>query len=165
MEESGITLGARAPDFTLPDQDGRPHTLSEYRGRWVLLYFYPKDDTPGCTKEACMIRDAFPRFENLNAVVLGVSVDSVASHKKFAEKYKLPFILLADEHKKAVNLYHVWATKQFMGREYDGTLRTSFLIDPEGDIEKIYHDVKPERHAAEVLHDLREPDGSEQESE
>ena len=105
-----------------------------------------------------MIRDSFPNFENLNAIVLGVSVDSIASHRKFAEKYKLPFTLLADEHKKVVNLYHVWATKQFIGREYDGTLRTLFLIDPEGDIEKIYHDVNPEMHAAEVLHDLRESD-------
>jgi len=146
-----MPLGSRAPDFTLPDQDGKMHNLSIYRGQWVLLYFYPKDDTPGCTKEACMIRDAFPHFENLNAVVLGVSVDSVASHKKFAEKHKLPFILLADEHKKVVNLYHVWATKQFMGREYDGTLRTSFLIDPEGKIAKVWVKVNPPESASEVL--------------
>ena len=151
-------LGSKAPDFALPDQNGKLHTLSGYRGRWVLLYFYPKDDTPGCTKEACTIRDSFPHFETLNAVVLGVSVDSVASHKKFAEKYHLPFTLLADEHKKVVNLYKVWAKKQFMGREYDGTLRTSFLIDPEGDIVKIYHEVHPEKHAAEVLRDLKESD-------
>ena len=161
MEEIDMTLGSHAPDFTLPDQNGVSHSLSDYQGQWVLLYFYPKDDTPGCTKEACMIRDAFPRFETLNAVVLGVSVDSVASHKKFAEKYKLPFTLLSDEHKKVVNLYHVWAAKRFLGREYEGTLRTSFLIDPEGDIEKIYHDVKPAKHAEEVLHDLRESDDSE----
>ncbi|HVM77221.1 MAG TPA: thioredoxin-dependent thiol peroxidase [Candidatus Paceibacterota bacterium] len=156
MEELHLELGAKAPEFTLPDQDGNNHSLSDYRGAWVLLYFYPKDDTPGCTKEACLIRDAFPHFEKLNAVVLGVSVDSVASHKKFAQKYNLPFTLLADEHKKVVNLYKVWAKKQFMGNEYDGTLRTSFLIDPEGDIAKIYHDVQPTKHAAEVLRDLEE---------
>ena len=158
MEELHLELGSKAPDFTLPDQNGDLHSLSAYRGQWVLLYFYPKDDTTGCTKEACAIRDEFPNFGQLNAVVLGVSVDPVASHKKFAEKYQLPFTLLADEHKKVVSLYHVWAKKQFMGREHDGTLRTSFLIDPEGDITKIYHEVKPEKHAAEVLKDLKETD-------
>ena len=144
-----------APDFTLPDQDGVEHSLSQYRGQWVLLYFYPKDDTPGCTKEACSIRDAFPRFESLNIKVLGVSVDSVESHKKFAEKHKLPFTLLSDEHKKVVAHYGVWGEKKFMGREYDGTIRSSFLIDPTGTIEKIYTAVKPEKHAEEVLRDLK----------
>jgi peroxiredoxin Q/BCP len=144
-----------APDFTLPDQDGVGHALSEYRGQWVLLYFYPKDDTPGCTKEACSIRDASPHFESLNIKVLGVSVDSPESHKKFAEKYKLPFTLLSDTHKKVVNRYGVWGEKKFMGREYEGTLRSSFLIDPTGTIEKIYIDVKPEKHAEEVLRDLK----------
>ncbi len=158
MEELRLEIGMQAPDFTLPDQDGKLHTLSDYRGKSVLLYFYPKDDTPGCTKEACMLRDAFPHFEKLNAVVLGVSVDSVASHKKFIEKYNLPFTLLSDEHKKVVDLYHVWAKKRLYGREYDGILRTSFLIDQEGDIEKIYHDVKPEKHAEEVIHDLSASD-------
>ena len=146
-----------APDFTLPDQDGVEHSLSEYRGQWVLLYFYPKDDTPGCTKEACSIRDAFPRFENLNIKVLGVSVDSPESHKKFAEKYSLPFMLLSDIHKKVVTHYGVWAEKtfSFMGREHEGVIRSSFLIDPTGTIEKIYTDVKPEKHAEEVLRDLK----------
>jgi len=144
-----------APDFTLPDPDGQEHSLSQYRGQWVLLYFYPKDDTPGCTKEACSIRDAFPNFQALNIMVLGVSVDSVESHKKFAEKYKLPFTLLSDEHKKVVSHYGVWGEKKFMGREHDGTIRSSFLIDPTGTIEKIYTDVKPEKHAEEVLRDLK----------
>jgi peroxiredoxin Q/BCP len=144
-----------APDFTLPDQDGAEHSLSEYRGQWVLLYFYPKDDTAGCTKEACSIRDAFPKFQNLNIKVFGVSVDSVESHKKFAEKHQLPFTLLSDIHKKVVNLYGVWGEKNFMGREYEGTLRTSFLIDPTGTVEKIYINVKPEKHAEEVLKDLK----------
>jgi len=144
-----------AHDFTLPDQDGNQHTLSNYRGQWVLLYFYPKDDTAGCTKEACAIRDAFPDFKKLNVVVLGISVDSVESHKKFAEKYGLPFTLLADIHKKVVNDYGVWAKKQSMDREEEGIIRTSFLIDPMGEIEKVYRDVRPEKHAEEVLEDLR----------
>ena len=145
-----------APDFTLPDQNGEEHSLSDYRGKWVLLYFYPKDDTTGCTKEACMIRDDFHAFGRLEATVLGVSVDPVESHKKFEPKYQLPFTLLSDIHKKVVNLYGVWGKKQFMGREYDGTLRTSFLIDPMGMIEKVYENVKPEKHAAEVIADLKE---------
>ncbi len=149
----------KAPDFTLPDQDGREHSLSDYRGQWVLLYFYPKDDTPGCTKEACSIRDAFPHFESLNIKVLGVSADPVESHKEFAEKHHLPFTLLADPHKKAINHYGVWGKRSFMGREYEGTLRSSFLIDPTGTIEKIYVDVKPEKHAEEVLDDLKRLEG------
>ena len=131
------------------------HTLSQYRGQWVLLYFYPKDDTEGCTKEACAIRDDFPNFESLRVKVLGVSVDSVASHKKFADKYSLPFILLADEEKKVVALYGVWGLKKFMGREYMGTNRTSFLINPEGRIAKTYEKVQPAVHAQQVLDDLR----------
>lgn len=143
-----------APDFTLPDQDGKMHTLSHHKGSWILLYFYPKDNTTGCTKEACMIRDSFPEFWKLNVKVFGVSTDTVQSHKKFADEYKLPFTLLADIEKKVVNLYGVWAKKKFMGREYDGTLRTSFLIDPHGTIVKVYEGVKPERHADEVIRDL-----------
>jgi peroxiredoxin Q/BCP len=149
-------LHSPAPDFTLPDQEGREHTLSHHRGAWVLLYFYPKDDTPGCTKQACVIRDAFPDLSKLGAKVFGISVDSVASHKKFAEKYELPFTLLADADKKVVAMYGVWGKKKFIGREYDGTMRTSFLIDPDGKIAKIYENVKPEKHAEEVLADLKE---------
>ncbi len=144
----------RAPDFSLPDQGGKIHRLSDYKGEWVLLHFYPKDDTPGCTKEACSIRDNFPDFKKLKIMVLGVSVDSVKSHNKFAQKYKLPFTLLADESKLVVNKYGVWAKKKFMGREYMGTLRTSFLINPEGKIAKVYEKVKPELHAEEVLQDI-----------
>lgn len=140
----------------LPDQDGTERTLSSYRKKWVLLYFYPKDDTTGCTKEACAIRDAFPKFGKSKAVVLGVSSDSVKSHKKFEEKYKLPFTLLADEGHKIASKYGVWGRKKFMGREYDGILRTSFLISPDGKIAKVYEKVKPEVHAAEVLKDLKE---------
>lgn len=150
-----IEVDTLAPDFVLPDQDGAEHSLSQYRGQWVLLYFYPKDDTPGCTKEACSIRDAFPHFEALNIKVLGISVDSSESHRQFAAKYKLPFTLLSDAHKKVVHQYDVWGEKNFMGREYEGTTRSSFLIDPTGTIEKIYTDVKPEKHAEEVLQDLK----------
>lgn len=151
-----LTEGIEAPDFVLHDQDGKSHQLSHYRGRWVLLYFYPKDDTPGCTKEACMIRDAFPRFEGVHAHVFGVSKDTVESHKKFAEKYNLPFPLLADSDLTANKLYGVWQEKKMMGKVYMGTLRTSFLIDPEGVIRKVYPKVKPEVHAEEVLADLKE---------
>ena len=150
-----MKLNQTAPAFTLPDQDNKTHKLSSYKGQWVLLYFYPKDDTPGCTKEACAISANFPAFEKLKVKVLGVSIDSPKKHKKFAEKYSLPFILLADEQKEVVNLYGVWAKKKFMGREYMGTLRTSFLIDPKGKIAKIYEGVKPEIHAEEVLTDLK----------
>jgi len=150
-----IHVGGKAPDFTLPDQAGKNHALSSSRGSWVLLYFYPKDDTPGCTKEACGVRDTFPRFKKLDIVVYGVSVDSVVSHKKFAEKYNLPFPLLSDEKKQVVTLYGVWQKKKLAGREYQGTVRTSFLIDLHGKIAKIYKTVKPETHAEEVLKDLK----------
>jgi peroxiredoxin Q/BCP len=152
---SSIPLkGSLAPDFTLLDQDGAVHTLSAYKGKRVLIYFYPKDDTPGCTKQACALRDAFPDFGKVDLVVFGISPDSVKSHAKFALKYELPFPLLADEGKEVVHEYGVWGRKKFMGREYDGVFRTSFLIGPDGRIEKVYEQVKPEQHAAEVLADL-----------
>lgn len=147
--------GDKAPDFSLPDQNGDTHMLSDYEGEWVLLYFYPKDDTPGCTKEACTIRDNFPHFKKLGITVLGASVDSVAKHQKFVGKYDLPFTLLADEDKSLVNAYGVWGKKKFMGREYMGTKRMSFLIDPKGKIAKVYEDVKPAEHAEEVLEDVK----------
>ena len=149
-------LGKKAPDFALPDQDGNKHTLSGYRGKWVLLYFYPRDNTIGCTIEACAIRDRFTRFRERNAVVLGVSTDAVGRHKKFEEKHRLPFTLLSDEGKEVVARYGVWAKKTFLGRAYMGTLRKSFLIDPRGTIVKIYEKVKPSMHAEEVLKDLDE---------
>ena len=148
------TVGEKAPDFMLPDQDGVAHSLSSYQGRWVLLYFYPKDDTPGCTIEACTIRDQFKDFNTIGAVVLGVSTDSVQSHKKFATAYELPFTLLADEHKEVVGAYGVFGEKKFMGKTYMGASRASFLIDPSGKIAKVYEKVKPEKHASEVLADL-----------
>jgi peroxiredoxin Q/BCP len=155
MNSPAELLGKDAPDFTLPDQDGVEHSLSQYRGQWVLLYFYPKDDTTGCTKEACAIRDTLSDFKGLSCEVLGVSADTVESHKKFAEKYGLPFTLLADPERKMIERYHVWALKKMMGREFVGILRTSFLIDPEGKIAKVYEGVVPEEHAKEVISDLQ----------
>ncbi|OGC45373.1 hypothetical protein A2V49_00760 [candidate division WWE3 bacterium RBG_19FT_COMBO_34_6] len=145
----------KALDFSLPDQDGKIHKLSDYIGSWVLLYFYPKDDTPGCTVEACSFRDNFPDFKKLNITILGVSKDSVVSHQKFMQKYKLPFTLLSDNDAAVNKLYDVWKPKKFMGKEFLGTLRTSFLIDPEGEIVKIYEKVKPKIHATQVLDDLK----------
>jgi peroxiredoxin Q/BCP len=147
-------LGSKAPDFSLSDETGQKHTLAQYSGQWVLLYFYPKDDTPGCTKEACALRDNLPAFKKLSCVVLGVSVDSEKSHAKFVKKYDLPFTLLADADKTVVEAYGVWGKKKFMGLEYIGTKRVSFLIDPQGKIAKVYEKVKPATHADEVLADL-----------
>jgi thioredoxin-dependent peroxiredoxin len=151
-----LKVGQKAPDFSLPDQNNIKHKLSDYKGQWVLLYFYPKDDTPGCTKEACGMRDNLPKFKKSTAKVFGISVDSVASHKKFADKHKLNFTLLADEDKKVVEKYGVWQEKSMYGRKYFGTVRDSFLINPKGKITKIYHKVKPEQHATEVLADIKE---------
>lgn len=150
-----LTLHEMAPDFTLMDQDEINHTLSDYHGQWVLLFFYPKDDTPGCTKEACSFRDNFSKLSELNVKVFGISVDGVESHKKFSEKYSLPFSLLADRDKKVVEDYGVWGERSFLGKKYLGTARTSFLIDPEGKIAKIYEEVKPTEHFEEVLADLK----------
>lgn len=147
--------GILAPDFKAFDQDGKSHKLSEYRGQWVLVYFYPKDDTPGCTKEACSIRDAWPDFKKLKVKVFGVSIQDGKSHKKFAEKYDLPFTLLVDEEKKIVSKYGVWGEKSLYGRKYMGTFRSSFLIDPKGKIAKIYEKVNPVSHAVDILEDLK----------
>lgn len=146
----------KAPTFCLNDQEGKQHCLSHYKGKWVLLYFYPKDDTPGCTKEACMIRDSWDAFEKHNAVVLGVSRDSEKSHKRFQEKYDLPFPLLSDKEGEVVMEYGVWKEKSMFGKKYMGISRESFLIDPEGNIAKHYEKVTPAVHAEEVLADLKE---------
>ncbi|QQS22768.1 thioredoxin-dependent thiol peroxidase [bacterium] len=151
-----LKINQKAPDFTLPDQDGAKHKLSDYQGQWVLVYFYPKDDTPGCTTEACTLRDNFPAFKKLKVKVFGISVDSEKSHKKFADKYQLPFTILADEDKKVVEKYGVWQEKSMYGKKYMGTVRNSYLINPEGKIAKIYEKVKPAMHAEEVLADIKE---------
>ena len=149
-----LKINHSAPKFSALDQTGQAHKLTDYLGQWLLLYFYPKDDTPGCTKEACDIRDRFKEFAAAKLAVIGLSPDSVESHGKFAEKYKLPFTLLADEDKKIVKAYGVWAKKTFMGKEYMGTKRTSFLINPQGIIAAIYENVKPDEHAAKILRDI-----------
>lgn len=154
-----LQVGQSAPEISLPDQEGKIHSLSDYRGKYVLVYFYPKDDTPGCTKEACSFRDNLPKFGEIGAVVLGISKDSIPSHKKFAEKYKLPFTLLADHEKRVIQQYGAWQPKKFMGREFLGTVRSSFLIDPEGNIVKIYPKVNPVIHAQEVVNDLKKIKG------
>ena len=143
--------GQAAPDFALPNEDGEMVTLSGLRGRKVVLYFYPKDDTPGCTAEACGIRDAFPRFEANGAVVLGVSPDDPASHTRFRGKYGLPFSLLADTRQEVSEAYGVWVPKKMNGREYMGVARTTFVIDEAGRIERIFQKVSPAEHAEELL--------------
>ncbi len=149
-----LKLGQSAPEFRLADQIGKIHTLSDYRGQYLLIYFYPKDDTPGCTTEACGFRDLLPKFSESGLTVVGISTDTSKSHEKFAAKYGLSFTLLADVEKKTVEDYGVWGKKKFMGREYMGILRTSFLCNPEGKICKIYEQVKPADHPSEVLRDL-----------
>jgi len=147
--------GGKAPDFKLPDQNGDVHELKDYKGKWVVVYFYPKDNTPGCTKEACNFRDNIKPIEKLNAEVIGVSTDTVKKHSNFVAKYDLPFTLLADEEQKMVNDFGVWGLKKFMGREYMGTNRMTFIIDPKGKIAKIYPKVKAATHGEEVLEDLK----------
>jgi thioredoxin-dependent peroxiredoxin len=146
--------GAPAPEIKLLDQNGDARALSALRGQWVLVYFYPRDDTPGCTVEACTLRDAWSQYLRAGIQVLGISADNPKSHKKFADKFALPFTLLADEEKSAIRAYGAWGKKKFMGREFDGILRHSFLIDPKGKIAKHYPKVKPEAHAEEVLADV-----------
>jgi len=143
--------GEMAPDFSLQDQDGKVHKLSEYRGKRVVLYFYPKDDTPGCTKEACAFRDDIGTFLKKGAVVLGVSKDSAASHQKFRAKYSLPFALLSDSDAAVQKLYGVWQPKKFLGREFLGTVRSTFLIDAKGRIAKAWSPVTVDGHSVEIL--------------
>ena len=144
--------GEKAPAFKLTASNGKEVSLKDYKDKSsVVLYFYPKDDTPGCTVEACSFRDGIKKIEKLNAVVLGVSPDGVSSHNKFIEKFKLPFLLLADEEKKVCNDYGVWVKKSMYGREYMGVARTTFIIGKGGKIEKVFEKVKPDVHTAEVL--------------
>jgi len=143
--------GTVAPNFTANNASGETVRLKDLRGRKVVLYFYPKDDTPGCTKEACSFRDAFADFRKRGIEVLGVSVDSEASHKKFTAKYKLPFTLLADPDHSIADAYGVYGEKKFMGRTYMGVKRITFLVDEKGKIKKVFEKVKPEEHAREVL--------------
>jgi thioredoxin-dependent peroxiredoxin len=143
--------GAKAPDFSLKDQDGKTHKLSDYKGKKIVLYFYPKDSTPGCTIEACNFRDDESLYKKKGAVILGISVDDEKSHKKFVEKHHLPFTLLADIDKKVVNSYGVWGEKSFMGHKYMGTSRETFIIDEKGKIMKHFDEVRVKDHSKEIL--------------
>lgn len=143
-----------ASDFALLDQDGIIRKLSDYRKKWVIVYFYPKDDTPGCTKEACNFRDSFHELQAKGVVILGISKDSIASHKKFAKKYDLNFPLLSDEGKKIIKAYNAWGEKKFMKKTFEVIKRMTYLINPTGKIVKIYEKVKPLTHAKEILADL-----------
>lgn len=146
-----ITEKSPAPDFSLADETGEIRTLSQYLGKPVVLYFYPKDDTPGCTTEACNFRDDYHVYEQAGIVILGVSPDSPKSHAKFKSKYHLPFTLLADEGHQVCELYGVWGLKKLAGREYMGVRRTTFLIDAQGMVKKVFPNVKPDGHSAEVI--------------
>lgn len=145
----------QAPNFNLPDENGNIHKLEDYKGKWLILYFYPKDDTPGCTKEACNFRDSSDEYKKLGVSILGVSKDNVKSHKKFAEKHKLNFPLLADEDGKIIEAYGAWGEKSMFGKKYMGILRNTYLINPKGEIQKEYKGVKPELHNKEILNDLK----------
>ncbi len=151
-----VEIGSQAPAFSLPNQNGDIHSLENYAGTWLLIYFYPEDDTPGCTTEACNFRDVIHEFEKNGCMVIGISKDSVASHQKFAEKYKLPFTILSDETGKTVEEYGAWQEKTRNGKTAMDIARMSVLIDPNGTIVKVYPKAVPEEHAAEVLRDVQE---------
>ena len=150
-----LKAGRKAPTFKLADQDGKVHALKDYAGKWLLIYFYPKDDTPGCTKEACTIAEIYKDFKRMGVAVCGVSKDSVKSHKKFAEKYSLPFTLLSDESTEMIQKYQAWGEKTMRGKKYLGTFRVSYLIAPDGTIAQVYPEVDPANHALELLTDLK----------
>ncbi len=149
-----LEVGTKAPDFTLPDQNGELHSLKDYRGKKVILYFYPKDNTSGCTKQACGFGELYPQFLEKGAVVLGVSKDSVASHKKFEEKYDLPFTLLSDTELTCIQAYDVWKEKKNYGKVSMGVVRTTYLIDEKGIIEKAYDKVKAAENPAQMLNEI-----------
>ena len=150
-----LAQGVKAPDFTLPDKDGNEITLSSFLGKKIVLYFYPKDNTPGCTRQACAFAGAYEGFKAKNVVVIGVSKDSTASHQKFADKYNLPFILLSDKDLEVIKAYDVWKEKKLYGKVSMGVVRTTYIIDESGVIEKVMAKVKPDTNAAEILEYLR----------
>lgn len=151
-----LMVGKKAPDFKLKDQNGEINSLDSFKGKNVVLYFYPKDNTSGCTQEACNFRDEFPKFSKLDAVILGVSPDSIESHKKFANKYKLPFSLLSDEKKEILEKYGVWQEKSMYGKKYMGVVRTTVIIDEKGIVKKVFPKVKVDSHNDEVMKALKE---------
>ena len=150
-----LEVGAKAPEFTLPDKDGNPVSLSDFAGKKVVLYFYPRDNTPGCTRQACVFAAAYEDFKAMDAAVIGVSKDSAASHQRFAEKHGLPFVLLSDPELTAIQAYGVWQEKKLYGKVSMGVVRTTFIIDEQGRIEKVMPKVKPDTNAAEILSYLR----------
>ncbi|HDR04040.1 MAG TPA: thioredoxin-dependent thiol peroxidase [Candidatus Marinimicrobia bacterium] len=154
MSEIKLTAGDLAPDFTLSGPAGKTHSLSGYRGKKVVVYFYPKDDTPGCTKEACGFRDAFSEYEKQGIVILGISPDKANAHEKFINKYNLPFPLLSDPDKEVIKSYGAWGTKNMYGKITEGVIRKTFLLDENGIIVKAYHRVKVDEHAAKILADF-----------
>ena len=144
-----------APNFSLPDQNGKIHKLADYNGKWLIVYFYPKDNTSGCTKEACNFRDSFYEFKKNDVEIIGISKDSTASHKNFEQKYNLNFILLADTKTDVIKAFGAWGKKKMMGREYDGILRNTYLINPEGEIVQTYEKVDPATHVSQILKDIQ----------
>ncbi|MDF1519895.1 MAG: thioredoxin-dependent thiol peroxidase [Brevefilum sp.] len=146
-----LSEGVKAPGFELLDSEGKPHKLSDYTGETIVVYFYPKDDTPGCTKEACSFRDSYADFKQAGVTIIGISPDKVESHKKFKEKYALPFTLLADPDHAVCDAFGVWGLKKSFGREYEGVFRTTYVIGPEGEIKRVFENVKPSDHSQEVL--------------
>lgn len=146
-----LSAGQKAPEFELLDNEGNTHKLSDYRGQTIVVYFYPKDDTPGCTKEACAFRDTYADFKEAGVDIIGISPDSEKSHSKFIQKYELPFTLLSDTDHKICEAFGVWGLKKYMGREYEGVYRTTFIIGPDGVVKRVFENVKPADHSQEVL--------------
>jgi thioredoxin-dependent peroxiredoxin len=155
-----LEVGQPAPTFTLPDQDGEPVSLDELQGQPVVVYFYPKDDTPGCTTQACAIRDQWAEFEEAGAVVLGISPDDVDSHAKFAGKYDLPHRLLADPDRDVIQAYDAWGVKKMYGKEYEGVIRSTVVVGPDGEVAAVWPKVQPKKHADAVLQAIRDLDAS-----
>ncbi|MGL4989971.1 MAG: thioredoxin-dependent thiol peroxidase [Sarcina sp.] len=146
-----LEVGMKAPDFKLLDKDENLISLSDFKGKKIILYFYPKDNTPGCTKQACAFKDNFEEFKDKNAVIIGISKDSIKAHQNFTKKYDLPFILLSDPNLEAIKAYNVWQEKKLYGKVYMGIVRTTYLIDENGLIEKVFEKVKPDKNASEIL--------------
>jgi thioredoxin-dependent peroxiredoxin len=151
-----LKVGTKAPSFALKDSQGKTHALSDYEGQTVVVYFYPKDDTPGCTTEACSFRDNYSAFKQAGIEILGISPDTIESHQKFSEKHELPFTLLADPNHVVCKAYEVWGKKKSFGKEYEGVFRTTFIIGPEGKIKRVFENVKPSEHSQEVLDEVFE---------
>lgn len=150
-----LHVGSQIPVFSIPDQNGEIRSDADFRGKWLVVYFYPKDDTPGCTTEACSFRDNFLELKEKGIEVVGISKDSVKSHKKFVDKYQLPFTLLANPDLDIIKAFGAWGKRKFWGREFSGILRTTFLIDPKGVVKKVYESVTPADHAKEILADWK----------